>query len=436
MASKPVSQHKASSRAGKKSYLSYIILIVIAAIGLFTTSAIGAVGGYQSALKDYQRQQSLESVKSLQEQYVLGVQDMDAGRLDLARQRFEYVLDHDPAFPGAAEKLVQVMQVLYATATPTAVPPTITPTPTPDLRPVQDLFTQAQNDYSQGNWNGTIEVLLALRKADVAFHVVEVDSLLYRSLRYRGLKKIQEEANLEGGMYDLSLAEGFGPLDAEAENWRNLARLYVIGSGFWEVHPEQAVYYFGQVAAAAPGLTDASGWTASGRYWASLIQYGDLLASQGEWCSAQEQYEAALSRRSDAALQEKAAEAQVKCSPPTETLSPSPKPSATPTGTFIPPTIPVETPTDTSPAPTTTQPEDTPAVTEQPTVTPTPTQELPPTPTETQPAPPTETQPAPPTETQPPPPTDTQTPPPPADTQAPSPLDEPISTMAAPYLAL
>ena len=428
MASKPGPHQKTSSRAGKKSYLSYVVLIVFVATGLFSSSVIGALGGYQSALKEYQRQQSLESVKLLQEQYVLAVQDLDAGRLDLARQRFEYVLDHDPAFPGAAEKLVQVVQVLYATATPTAVPPTVTPTPTPDLRPVQDLFAQAQSDYSQGDWNSTIEVLLSLRKADVAFHVVEVDSLLYRSLRYRGLKKIREEANLEGGMYDLSLAEGFSPLDAEAENWRNLARLYVIGSGFWEVHPEQAVYYFGQVAAAAPGLTDASGWTASGRYWASLIQYGDLLASQGEWCSAQEQYEAALSRRSDAALQEKAADAQIKCSPPTATLSPSPKPSMTPTGTFIPPTLPVETPTDTLPAPTATQPVDTPSFTEQPSPSPTSTQEVLPTSTATQPAPPTETQPAPPTET--------IAPPPPTDTLEPPPTEAPTSTIAALYPAL
>ncbi len=268
-------------KSGRQAKLSWVILILFAALAFFVTAGIGAVGGYQSGLKEYQRLQTIEVVKSLQEQYTLGVQDMEAGRFDLARQRFEHVLDHDPAFPGAAEKLVQVMQVMNATATPTAIPPTATTTPTPDLRPVQDLFTQAQNDYAQGNWTAVIDVLLALRKADATYRVVEVDSLLYRALRNRGLQKIREEANLEGGMYDLSLAERFSPLDAEAENWRNLARLYVIGSGYWEVYPEQAVFYFSQVASAAPGLRDASGWTASGRYWASLVQYGDWLAAQG-----------------------------------------------------------------------------------------------------------------------------------------------------------
>lgn len=368
---------------------------------------LGAYGGIQSGNSHIEYQQSLKAIQSLQEQFLLGVQDMEAERYDLARQRFEYVLDHDPAFPGAAERLVQVMQVLFATATPTPVPPTATPTPTPDLRPVEDLFAQAQQDYSQSAWSSVIDVLLSLRKADPAYRVVEVDSLLFRSLRYRGMQKIREEANLEGGMYDLSLAERFGPLDATAENWRNLARLYVIGSGFWEVYPEQAVYYFSQVAAAAPGLRDASGWTASGRYWASLVQYGDQLASQEEWCAAQEKYEAAFAMQSDAGVGEKANEAQLRCSPPTATSAPTAKPSATPTGTFVPPTVPVETPTTgaATPTPTSPQPSNTPPNTAEPTATA--TQEIPPTPTDTQP---------------PPPPTDTEEPP-----------AEPSPTVAAPY---
>jgi tetratricopeptide (TPR) repeat protein len=378
-------------KSGRKSTLSWVILILFAAVAFFVTAGIGAIGGYQSGLREFRRQQTFETVKSLQEQYVLGVQDMEAGHYDLARQRFEHILDRDPAFPGAAEKLVQVVQVLYATATPTAIPPTITPTPTPDLRPVQDLLNQAQNDYAQGKWTGVIDVLLALRKADASFHVVDVDSLLYRALRYRGLQKIREEANLEGGMYDLSLAERFGPLDAEADNWRNLARLYVIGLSFWEVYPEQAVFYFSQVAAAAPGLRDGTGWTASGRYLASMVQYGDWLAAREDWCAAEEKYNAALSMGADNTVSQKADEAQIKCSPPTDTPEPSPKPSATPTNTFVPGVTPADTPTATIELPTTTEPpspSDTPTVPPQPSATPSPTQEIPPTPTDTSPPPP------------------------------------------------
>ncbi len=399
MHSQPPVRKLPERRPGRKSKYSWVILILFAAVAFFVTAGIGAIGGYQSGLREFQRQQTFEVVKSLQEQYVLGVQDMEAGHYDLARQRFEHILEHDPAFPGAAEKLVQVMQVLYATATPTAIPATVTPTPTQDLRPVQDLFTQAQNDYAQSNWTSVIDVLLALRKADATYHVVDVDSLLFRSLRNRGLQKIREEASLEGGMYDLSLAERFGPLDAEADNWRNLARLYVIGLSFWEVYPEQAVFYFSQVAAAAPGLRDGTGWTASGRYLASLVQYGDWLASHDDWCAAEEKYNAALSMGADNTVNQKADEAQIKCAPPTETLEPSPKPSATSTNTLVPGETPANTPTATIAAPTVTQPSsptDTPTVPPEPSATPTPTQEAQPTPTDTSPPPPTDT-PTPPT---------------------------------------
>jgi len=109
------------------------------------------------------------------------------------------------------------------------------------------------------------------------------------------------------------------------------------------------VYYFGQVAAAAPGLRDASGWTASERYRASLIQYGDLLSSQNDWCMAQEQYEIAYSIGADATLQATIQEVTLKCSPPSPTpelTTETPTPTAT-GGSLTPPAI--------SPTPTATQ---------------------------------------------------------------------------------
>ena len=64
--------------------------------------------------------------------------------------------------------------------------------------------------------------------------------------------------DLEGGIYDLAIAAKFGPLDTEANSAREWARLYIVGLSFWEVHPEQAVFYFGQVASSAPYLLHES----------------------------------------------------------------------------------------------------------------------------------------------------------------------------------
>lgn len=365
---------------------------------------LGAAAGYRSA-KQWQAQQEVSKIaSSLDEQFRLGVEDLQAGRYDIARQRFEYILQQNPSYPGAAEKLAETMAVLYATATPTPLPPTITPTPTADLRPVQELYAQAEARFNASDWDGAIDTLLALRKADPLYNVVKVDRLLYLALRSRGIQKITAQGNLAGGIYDLALCNRFAPLDREAANVREWARLYLVGLSFWEVHPEQAVNYFSQVAAAMPGLRDADGWTAAQRYFDALVQYGDLLMSQKKWCEAQLQYQTALTLRPDPAVEEKLRNAAQQCSPPTPTLGGTPTETPTPTWTLAPGVTPSPTlPLPPSPTPTLTAP-------------------VPPSPTFTAPAPPsdTPTPPAPPTDTlPPPPPTDTQAPPPPTDTQAP-----------------
>jgi tetratricopeptide (TPR) repeat protein len=364
------------------------------------TAVAGVLAGYQSGTQTRQAVATQLVELSLQEQFDLAAQDLEAGRYEVARQRLDFILMHDPGYPGATERLEQALAVLYATSTPTPLPPTSTPTPTRDLRPVEDLFSQGRAYLAAQDWDHGIQALLDLRKSDSAYQTARVDGLFFIALRQRGVDKIWRQANLEGGIYDLALAERFGPLDAQASSARELARLYIIGSSFWEVYPEQAVYYFGQVAAAAPGLHDASGWTAAARYRGALIQYGDQLFSQGNWCEAQAQYEQAIAMGADGQLEEKWKAAALKCSPPTS----APKPTKTPTS-GIPPTSPPPgvTPSEPPPPPTNTLPPPTDTLPPPP-----PTTEPPPPPTETPPPPPTETPPPltiepPPVETAPPP---------------------------------
>jgi tetratricopeptide (TPR) repeat protein len=388
---------------------------LLAVILIGTMSAAGGYGGLLSGQAERRALAEAAAVMDLADQVNLGMADLQAGRYDVARQRFEFVLNQDPNFPGAADGLVQALQVLNATATPTPPPATPTLTPTRDLRPVEELLAQALAQMKNSDWAGVIDTLNALRKEDPDYQVTRVDGYLYIALRYRGVDKILNQSNLEGGIYDLSLAEQFGPLDSDALGSRNLARLYIIGSSFWEAIPEQAVYYFSQVAAAAPYLRDASGWTARERYRLSLVQYGDQLAASENWCDAQIQYEAALSMQADSAIGQKAEDAALRCAPPTETptltetatltLTPSPTlpvvvtPEPTTPGATTPvATTPVATtPAGTTEVPTTTPTTPVPTTADPSTPTPTPTTPAPttevpppddPTPTETTPAPP------------------------------------------------
>jgi tetratricopeptide (TPR) repeat protein len=346
-----------SRRAKLRAWITITALVLVFLLLLGGSIAAGAYQGYQAAQQDYQLQAIVQASQSIVEQYTLAVEELNAGEYDLARQRFEYVLARDPAFPGAAEGLVQAMQVLFATATPTALPPTPTLTPTADLRPLEDRFQQAARLFETGNWDVVIDTLIALRQADPAYRTVEVDSLLFRTLRTRGLEKIRDLGSLEGGIYDLSLAEKFGPLDTNAQNYRYLARLYMIGLGFWEVFPQQAIYYFGQLAAAAPYLQDGSGWTAFERYYVSILQYAGQLAGSGDWCAAQEQYELAQAVRPNLSMQPTLAFAVIQCSPPTATLAPTISSTLTQTLTLTPSATPEITLTPTFPAtPTATPP--------------------------------------------------------------------------------
>ncbi len=313
------------------------LAIIGSCLGLLIISLailIGGATGYQSGRLEIERAQVLADFQLLQDQFFLGLKDYNEGNVEIARQRFEYILSQDPDFPGAADRLVDTLRILYATSTPTAIPPSPTLTATHDMRPVEELFEASINYFNLSDWSMAIDTLIALRKENPVYRVIEVDSLLFRSLRNRGVQKIRMESNLEGGIYDLALADRFGPIDDEAVKWRDLARIYMIGLSFWEVYPEQAVFYFGQLALAAPSLQDASGWTAAGRYRAALLHYADQLARSGDWCEAELQYQTAFSHGSDDQLQATALYAQFQCSPPTSTPTLTQTTTLTPTITL------------------------------------------------------------------------------------------------------
>jgi hypothetical protein len=59
--------------------------------------------------------------------------------------------------------------------------------------------------------------------------------MYYFSLRNYGYHLIQQ-GNLEGGIYQLTLAERFGPLDRDSNGVREGARYYLIGASFWELN--------------------------------------------------------------------------------------------------------------------------------------------------------------------------------------------------------
>lgn len=286
----PPQKKPAKKTNAKGSSRSWIFYALIGLMIMLAFLLVSGFGGYSSGIHLRKSAEKTQVAQVAVEQFQLGIQDMEQGAFSRARQRFEYVIRLDPGYPGASEKLAEVLLEINTTATPTLLP-TITPTPTPDIRDAQQFFDNAQQALAASDWNSTIESLLTLRKADASFHAVDVDGMLFLALRNRGRDKILKDADLEGGIYDLTLAKKFGPLDAEADGLLSWSSMYITGASFWGIDWEQAVSYFTQVAPQLPNLTDGSGMTATERLRVALFEYGNTLAAGGQYCKAVRAYQ-------------------------------------------------------------------------------------------------------------------------------------------------
>lgn len=334
-------------RLVKKS-LQVAGLVVAALLFLIFSAAAGGYLGYQSALELRYAEEVGVVAKNLAVQFQLGIDDMNAGRYAIAQKRFEWILERNPTFPGLVDQLARVKMVQEnlnltrtPTPTPTFAPPTATPTP--DLRGEEELFTQARQNLLNSEWDTAIQTLIVLRNLNLKYKALEVDGIFFIALRYRGVARISN-GELEPGMYDLTLAEQFGPLDQYAVGLRSFSRTYLSGASFWEVDWEKSVGYFEQIYKIVPNLRDSSNITASERYRIGLARWGDWLLVRNDPCLAQDKYNLSLTVSWDTAIAEKYNQAEQACiaaqtptpGPPTETPTPeggTPASTETPTPT-------------------------------------------------------------------------------------------------------
>ena len=318
--------------------------LALSVVGILALLLLGGVGGYWNGIGTRKTAEATVLTKQLAEQYQLALVDEQFGRFEAAKERLEFIIQNGPTFPGAQNELAKVLvQMTVPTVTPT---PTITPTP--DVRGEQGLFATANQFIATGDWPGALAQLDQLRKQDPKYKTAEIDGMYYFALRNYGMDLIQKQGNLEGGIYQLTLAERFAPLDNSATSLRDGARLYLTASSFFGVDWKQSVYFFAQAATAYPSLWDGT-MSSTQRYQVSLMRYGDQLWKAGDACGAVEQYTAAqgLGNLDDASTKN-ANQAYQECYPATDvptaaTVEPT---GAVPTNTgVVPPTATTEPPT-------------------------------------------------------------------------------------------
>jgi tetratricopeptide (TPR) repeat protein len=316
--------------------------ILLGALAIIAVLVLGGFTGYLSGIGVRTSTQDQIISGQLAEQYQFALVDIEFGRYEAARQRLEFIISHDSGYPGAAEKLTEAM-VLSTIPTHTPVP---TATATPDFSGAESAYARAQQLIAAQDWPGALVALDTIRKLDPTYKTAQVDGMYYFALRNYGYNLITQQGNLEGGIYQLTLAERFGPLDSTANGLREGARMYITGASFWELDWSQAVTYFAQVGTGWPSLWDGT-MTGSQRYYTASLRYGDELFDKQEYCAAYEQYQNAASMGGlDEQSAGRSAHAFTQCYPATPTLEP------TATGVIaIPSDTPGAPPTD-SPVPT------------------------------------------------------------------------------------
>ena len=312
--------------------------ILFNALGLIVLLTLAILGGYQAGIAIRKQNQSTVMAQQLGEQFQYALVDIEFGRYANAQQRLEWIIQHNPSFPGAQEQLTKVL-VLSNVPTPT---PTASPTTTPDFSGAEQAFARAQQLIAAQDWPGAIGALDEMRKLDPTYQTSLVDGMYYFALRNYGVKLINQ-GNLEGGIYQVALAERFGPLDRDANGLREGARIYIIGASFWELDWSQAVFYFDQVYRGWSGLWDGT-MTAGERYRIASMRLGDDMLLRGDYCGAYSQY---TNAQALGTLDQEAArgfnEASAVCFPATETPFPTETPTLGPPPTDTP--IPSDTPT-------------------------------------------------------------------------------------------
>jgi Tol biopolymer transport system component len=278
----------------KRRISSTTVLLIIFSVGMLGLIVASAIGGVVVGLQDREGNRQAEADKYYQE----GLTNFATGKLELARADFEYVLRLEPSYPGASEQLSQVQARLTVQPTPTS--PSMT-------KAIDQLFQTGQDAYDKKDWANAVEALSQVRSIDPTYEKDKVAQMIYTAALTYGQAMLQAD-RLEEGVAYLDQAAYVKPLPAEAALASQYAKMYLTARGYWNANWGKAIERFKELYAIAPNYKDV--FT---RLVEAYINYGDESVSASDYCTAQQQYEAALQLRPDSSLQTRLDSAKQNC---------------------------------------------------------------------------------------------------------------------------
>jgi hypothetical protein len=178
--------------------------------------------GIQSGLNIRMQTDQQQRLTVAAEHFNYGVAALNQGDLAGAKTQFLYVNELVPNFPGLIEQLTEVELQMALALTPVA-----TPTPEPVAIPTggttDDYFSLAQQAIQNQDWQTALGLLETIRNLDLNFKQTQMDGMYYLVLRNLGVAQIKAN-NLETGVYNLTLAMKFAPLDVDAARYMSYAK--------------------------------------------------------------------------------------------------------------------------------------------------------------------------------------------------------------------
>lgn len=309
---------EAQPRKGRlfsSTLLLILIVLCVIAVALGLAGAGGLLAG-QNQRGAYATQTTAAGVD---EQFELGISDLEAGNYTLAAERFRWILDIDPDYPGAADRLAEAEQGAEATEAPepTDIPPSEADT-------LGERLEEARTLYADEEWAAAIQRLQELQALDPTYEAADVKEMLYNALRTLGLEYVRGERE-EEGIFLLDQAAAIRPLDDQTEGERLIATFYITASTYWELNWPVVIANLEEIYRVAPYYRDVED-----RLWTAYVTYAEQnLPLEGGPCNAAELYQGALNIRYDAEINNKLELATDYCQNPTPTPTATEGPPAT-----------------------------------------------------------------------------------------------------------
>lgn len=271
------------------------------AIGCFSTFVcvllIYVIIGLAGAFEGLQERQAIRQ-QNAEEHYQRGLTYLEQGQLDLAIAEFDLTLTLDSNHTEAREALREAKSLTQAQ-----------PTPTSETRKnvAEDLLGDVQELMQQGNWQEAVEVLNQIQDIAPTYKAQQVVELVYLANYELGLRLIAED-DLPQALAAFEAALAARPGDPVVTVEQSKLALYLAAEESWGGDWEQTIALLEQLYGEDAGYLDVRR-----RLFEAYVAFADALAGQQDWCLAAPRYASALEVSSEAGIEGKYNDADLRC---------------------------------------------------------------------------------------------------------------------------